>query len=90
MALLTIDELARELGVAAKTIRNRVYAGDIPGVRPVVGGVRIHHLVALAVCAGLRGDQLRHVAVLVQRHTSEVERERAVRAYIGTQDRGAA
>jgi len=82
MELVTISELARVLGVSTKTLANRVYAGDIPAIRPLAGGVRLHPLVALAVRAGLGREELAHVAQLCEQHEGHEERARAVAQYI--------
>lgn len=80
---MTIDEVAREIGVSKKTLSNRVYAKQVPVTRLVIGGLRIHRMVAHAIRIGLTGDELQHVAILCQRHRDEAELSRAVAAYIG-------
>lgn len=84
MELVRIDELARVLGVSPKTLANRVYAGDIPAIRLLAGGLRLHPLVALGVRAGLGRDELAQVAQLCEQHSDREQRAAAVHAYIDT------
>lgn len=59
--LLTLDDVARALGVSRKTVANRVARRDIPAVRPL-GRWRVQGAVLTALCAGVTGEQLWAVA----------------------------
>lgn len=83
--MLTIEEVARRLGVKPKTIANRIYAGEIPAVKPLFGRACVPPLIVEAICGGLQPAELAHVARLCQQFTDAEERAREVRAYIARQ-----